>query len=137
MTDRASHNPSHVATRALAAVGVGAIAFFGAHFLVNFFGPAIPYAMPDRNPCDLDSEEFIQFLSLVTDGTRRHSRISRLKNGVEFYPAQLQAIGRATDALNLEFYQFDEGRVGDEIVAALTERAEAGGEVRIILDALG
>jgi cardiolipin synthase A/B len=137
MTDRASHNPSHPATRALAAVGVGAIAFFGAHFLVNFFGPAIPYAMPDRNPCDLDSEEFIQFLSLVTDGTRRHSRISRLKNGVEFYPAQLQAIRRAKYAINLEFYQFIEGQIGDEFLASLTERAAAGVEVRVIVDAIG
>jgi cardiolipin synthase A/B len=137
MTDPASHNTSHAATRVLAAVGVGAIAFFGAHFLVNFFGPAIPYAMPDRNSSDLDSEEFIQFLSLVTDGTRRHSRISRLKNGIEFYPAQLQAIRRAKYAINLEFYQFMEGQIGDEFLASLTERAAAGVEVRVIVDAIG
>jgi cardiolipin synthase A/B len=137
MTDGKTHHRSHATTRALAAVGVGAIAFFGAHFLVNFFGPAIPYAMPDKNPAALDSEEFIQFLSLVTDGTRRRSRISRLKNGVEFYPAQLQAIRRAQYAVNLEFYQFCEGKIGDQFLAALTERAAAGVEVRVIVDAIG
>ncbi len=73
----------------LAAVGAGAVIFLGARFLIDFFGSAVPYAMPDKNPAPLDSEEFVQFLSLVTDGTRRHSRITRLKNGVEFYPAYL------------------------------------------------
>jgi cardiolipin synthase len=109
----------------------------GARFLIDFFGSAVPYSMPDKNTAALDSEEFIQFLSLVTDGTRRHSRISRLKNGAEFYPAYLDAIRRAKYAINLEFYEFRPGRVGDEIMAALTERAAAGVEVRIIVDALG
>jgi cardiolipin synthase A/B len=126
-----------MATRALAGVGVGAMAFFGARFLVDFFGSAVPYSMPDKNPAALDSEDFIQFLSLVTDGTRRHSRITRLKNGVEFYPEYLKSIRRAKYAINLEFYEFTEGRVGDEILAALTERAAAGVEVRVVVDALG
>jgi cardiolipin synthase A/B len=127
----------YLATRALAAVGVGALVFFGARFAIDFFGPAIPYSMPDQNHAALDSDEFIQFLSLVTDGTLRRSRITRLKNGVEFYPAQLQAIRRAKNAVNLEFYEFKEGQIGDEMLAALTERATAGVEVRIIVDALG
>jgi cardiolipin synthase len=127
----------HLATRSLAAIGMGAIAFFGARFLIDFYGSAVPYSMPDQNTAPLDSEEFIQFLSLVTDGTRRHSRISRLKNGVEFYPEYLQAIRRAKYAINLEFYEFKEGEIGGEILRALEERAQAGVEVRIILDALG
>ncbi len=116
---------------------MGAIAFFGARFLIDYFGSAVPYAMPDKNNAPLDSEDFIQFLSLVTDGTRRHSHISRLKNGAEFFPAYLKAIGRAKYAINLEFYEYLEGRIGDEILAALTQRAQAGVEVRIIVDALG
>jgi cardiolipin synthase len=137
MSDRRRNCKPHPATRGLAVLGVGAVVILGARFLIDFFGPAVPYAMPDQNTAALDSEEFIQFLSLVTDGTRRHSRISRLKNGVKFFPAYLQAIRRAKDAINMEFYEFQEGRVGDEIVAALTERAQAGVEVRIIIDALG
>jgi cardiolipin synthase len=113
------------------------MAFFGARLLIDFFGSALPYSMPGKNTAPLDSEDFIQFLSLVTDGTRRHSRISRLKNGVEFFPAYLKAIRRAKHAINLEFYEFKEGRIGDEILAALTERAQAGVEVRVIADALG
>ncbi len=137
MTDQVTNRRPHLATRALAAVGVGAVLIYGSRVLLNFFGPAIPYSMPDKNEAALDSEEFIQFLSLVTDGTRRHSRISRLKNGVEFYPAQLQAIRRAKYTVNLEFYEFKPGQIGDEMLTALTERAEAGVDVRIIVDALG
>jgi cardiolipin synthase len=137
MTGGARINKSHPATRALAAVGVGAAVIYGSRILIDFFGSAVPYSMPDRNPAALDSEEFIQFLSLVTDGTRRHSRISRLKDGNEFYPAYLQAIRRAKHAINLEFYEFKEGQIGAEILAALTERAAAGVEVRMVVDALG
>ncbi len=137
MTDQVADGKPHRTTRALAAIGVGATFFFGARFLLNFFGPAIPYSMPDENPAALDSHEFIQFLSLVTDGTLRHSRISRLRNGVEFYPAQLEVIRRAKQAINLEYYQFEPGQVGDEMLASLTERAAAGVEVRVIVDALG
>ncbi len=137
MTDRRRNCKSHPATRGLAALGAGAVVILGARFLIEFFGSAVPYSMPDKNTAALDSEEFIQFLSLVTGGTRRRSHITRLKNGVEFFPAYLQAIRRAKDAINMEFYEFLEGRIGDEIVAALTERAEAGVEVRVIVDALG
>jgi cardiolipin synthase len=129
--------PNSKWVKVLAGVGVASTVVLGARLLINYFGSALPYSMPDKNPAALDSEEFIQFLSLVTDGTRRHSHISRLKNGVEFYPAYLQAIRQAKYAINLEFYEFQEGAIGSEILAALTERAAAGVEVRIIVDALG
>jgi cardiolipin synthase len=137
MTDRFSNSNPHLATRALAAIGVGAMVIYGSRVLLDFFGPALPYSMLKENQAALDSDEFIQFLSLVTDGTIRHSRISRLKNGAEFYPAQLQAIRRAKHAINLEFYEFHEGQIGDQMLASLTERAAAGVEVRMIVDALG
>ncbi len=93
--------------------------------------------MQDGSGCALDSDEFVQFLSLVTDGTLRRSRITRLKNGSEFYPAQLEAIRRAKHAINLEFYEFKRGEVGRAFLDVLTERARAGVQVRIIVDALG
>lgn len=137
MSDPKSEGKIHPATRTLATIGMGAILIYGARILLNFFGPAIPYSMPDKNDAALDSEEFIQLLSLVTDGTRRDARITRLKNGAEFYPAELATIRNASRAINVEFYQFKEGRIGDEMLAALTERAAAGVEVRLIVDAIG
>ena len=134
---RRSPRSSHPATRALAAIGVGALVFQTTRVLLDFFGPALPYSMPDDNGFALDSPEFLQFLSLVTDGTLRRSRITRLKNGAEFYPAVLEAITRARSAINLEFYEFGRGQIGDAVLAALTERARAGVAVRLVVDALG
>lgn len=137
MANPTLNNRPHTATRALAAVGIGATLFYGYRVLLDFFGPVIPYSMRDDVGCALDSDEFVQFLSLVTDSTIRRSRITRLKNGVEFYPAELEAIRRAKRAINLEYYEFGEGEVSGEMLAALAERAKAGVEVRVIVDALG
>lgn len=128
---------AHTVTKTLAAVGAGAIALYGSRLLLDFFGPSIPYSMPDGQDFALDSEDFIRFLSLITDGTLRRSRITRLKNGSEFYPAELEAIRRAKRAINMEFYEFKEGRVSGEMLEALCERAQAGVQVRLIVDALG
>ena len=133
----AKNDRSHTATRTLATIGAGAILLYGSRVLIDFFGPALPYSMREDTQDALDSDEFIQFLSLVTDGTIRHSRITRLKNGAEFYPAELEAIRRAKHAINLECYEFMEGEVANELLDALTERAEAGVEVRIVVDAIG
>jgi cardiolipin synthase len=125
------------AVKALAAVGAGALVLFGSKVLINLFGPQPRFAINEDLGVALDSEEFIQFLSLVTDGTRRCSRLHRLKNGVEFYPEEMDAIRRARHAINLEFYEFLPGKVSGEMLDALTERALAGVEVRIIVDAIG
>ncbi|MBW4039164.1 MAG: cardiolipin synthase B [Acidobacteria bacterium] len=124
-------------TRSLAVVGGTAIALYGARFLLNFFGPNTAYRFDRSLNVPLDSEEFIQFLTLVTDGTLRRSRITRLKNGTEFYPAELAAIRRAQHAINLEFYKFGQDQIGTEFLAALCERARAGVQVRVIVDRIG
>jgi cardiolipin synthase len=120
----------------LAALGAGAMAIYGAKVLINIFGPRTPFAMQSPG-VPIDSEEFIDFLSLVTDGTRRRTRLQRLKNGPEFYPAELEAIRSARHAINMEYYEFSPGRVSRLILDALTERARAGVQVRLIVDALG
>jgi cardiolipin synthase len=123
--------------RSFAAIGAGALVLGGSRVLLNLFGPQPEYAMRHKLDAPLDSEEFIQFLSLITDGTRRRSKLRRLKNGTEFYPEELQAIRRAQHAINLEFYEFIPGRVSAELLGALAERARAGVEVRMIVDAVG
>jgi len=124
------------AVRALAVVGASALVLYGSKVLINLFGPQPRFAMRDLG-APLDSEEFIQFLSLITDGTRRQSRLKRLKNGEEFYPEMLRAIRGAREAINLEFYEFERGRVSEEILEALSERARAGVEVRVLVDFVG
>lgn len=115
---------------------MGAIALYGAKVLINIFGPQPPFTMQSPD-FPLDSEEFVQFLSILTDGTRRRSRLHRLKNGNEFYLAELEAIRSARHAINMEFYEFVPGEVSRRILEALTERARAGVDVRLIVDAAG
>ncbi len=124
-------------TRGLAVVGAGALVLGAATVAVDLFGSALAYSIKEQLDCALDSDEFMQFLSAVTDGTVRRARMTRLRNGDEFYPAQLEAIRGARKSVNLEQYEFAEGRVSGEFLAALTERARAGVEVRMIVDAAG
>ena len=137
MTKERVRTGAHGATRILAAIGAGAMLIYGSRVLLDFFGPALPYSMPEDVGFALDSPEFVRFLTLVTGSTLWHSRITSLANGSAFYPAELAAIRRARHAINLEFYEFKLGAVGDEMLEALTERARAGVEVRMVVDAIG
>ncbi|MGB8481053.1 MAG: phospholipase D-like domain-containing protein [Acidobacteriaceae bacterium] len=123
--------------RALAAIGVGALAIYGARVLINLFGPSLPYSMRECPGGSNDSAEFLEFLSLVTDAPVRHAHIHVLKNGPEFYPQEIAAIRRARRAIDMEFYEFKEGNVSAVFLEALTERAQAGVEVRVVVDAIG
>jgi cardiolipin synthase len=64
-------------------------------------------------------------------------RVEVLTNGTRFYPAMLAAIRGARASINVEAYIFNPGHIADHIVEALAERARAGVEVRIVLDAIG
>ncbi|MFP5226556.1 MAG: phospholipase D-like domain-containing protein [Acidobacteriota bacterium] len=124
-------------TRGLAVVGAGALALGAATVLIDLFGSALPYSFANRLNCALDSDEFLEFLSVVTNGAVRRARVTRLTNGEQFYPAQLAAIRSARRAVILEQYEFAEGRVSGEFLDALVERARAGVAVRIMVDAAG
>jgi cardiolipin synthase A/B len=123
-------------SRALAILSGGIAGIYGAKVLINIFGPQPAFNMQALDVA-LDSEEYVQFLSLLTDGTRRRSRLQRLKNGDEFYPAELEAIQSARHAINMEYYEFARGEVSGRILDALSERARAGVEVRLVVDAAG
>jgi cardiolipin synthase len=63
--------------------------------------------------------------------------VTRLLNGDEIFPAMLKAINAATNTINLENYMWRSGPLSDEFVAALSERARDGVDIRIITDAFG
>ena len=137
MRERRQRDSTGGLTKGLAVLGASAVGLYAARVLLNMFGPQPGFRMTASQDLSLDSEEFVQFLSVVTDGTRRRSRVRRLKDGVEFYPEQLAAIRRAKHAINLEYYEFLAGEVSREMLQALAERARAGVEVRVIVDAIG
>src|SRR6266536_3854808 len=65
------------------------------------------------------------------------NRIRLLENGDAFFPAMLAAIARAQSSINLETYIFWSGQIAGRFRDALSERARAGVQVRILLDAAG
>jgi cardiolipin synthase len=60
-----------------------------------------------------------------------------LQNGDAIFPALLGEIRAARHRIALEQYTWEEGPVGGDIAAALAERAAAGVEVAVLLDAFG
>jgi cardiolipin synthase A/B len=65
------------------------------------------------------------------------NRVEALVNGDRFFPAMLGAIRAARESITLETYIYWSGKIGDEFVAALTERARAGVRVHVLLDWVG
>jgi cardiolipin synthase len=65
------------------------------------------------------------------------NRIEILENGVEIFPSMLSAIAAAQRTINLETYIFWSGEVATRFREALSERARAGVQVRVLLDAVG
>ncbi len=64
------------------------------------------------------------------------NQITRLKNG-DVFPTMIQAIAAATNTVTFENYLWDSGRVSDRFITALTERARASVDVRVIADWMG
>lgn len=126
------------AVRTLAVVGAGALALHGSRLFLNLAGPTLPYTLHPVPADALDSERFVQFLSVITDAPLHNgTRIDVLKNGAAFYPAELEAIRHARTSINLEFYEFLAGEVAREFLDALAGRARAGVAVKMVVDAAG
>ena len=60
-----------------------------------------------------------------------------LENGEEAYPAMLAAIEKAVSSIHLCTYIFDGDDTGKRFVFALSQAADRGVEVRVIVDSLG
>lgn len=63
--------------------------------------------------------------------------VAPLMTGDQAYPAMLDAIARAEKSIALSSYIFDYDRAGLRFVAALTEAADRGVAVRVLLDDFG
>jgi cardiolipin synthase len=106
--------------------------------LLAFFEPGLPYRMPARVDLPTDSIEFAHLLAMVSDAhLYQDSAFEVLTNGDRFYEAELAAIRSARSFVSMEAYIFQKGQIADRFIDALAERARAGVEVRLVLDAVG
>jgi cardiolipin synthase len=65
------------------------------------------------------------------------NQVQALNNGVEYFPAMLEAITGAQKTITFENFIWRSGEVSDRFIAALTERARAGVKVHCIIDGFG
>jgi cardiolipin synthase len=114
-------------------IGAGFVIWF---VLVVLFTPRIDYRV--TLPLRPDSPEFIHVLqSTCQAAVLGGNRVDIFTNGAQFYPAMRDAILAAQASINLEAYIFQPGEAADLLVEAMIARAQAGVEVRVVLDALG
>jgi cardiolipin synthase len=104
--------------------------------LVILFTPRIDYHV--STPLRPDSDDFLHVLQATCQAAiHRHNRVRIFTNGAQFYPAMRDAIRSAEMSVNLEAYILLPGQACDMLSDALVERAQAGVEVRLVLDAIG
>jgi cardiolipin synthase len=93
--------------------------------------------VPTQAPA-VDAPEFLAAVAGTAGAPlRKGGTIHLLNNGVEFFPALLQAIRAAKRTITFTVYIWEAGQVSDQVSAALIERATAGVEVRVLLDSMG
>jgi cardiolipin synthase len=116
-----------------------ALVFFVSSLLGGLIGPMPRYRMMNANEIPPnDSDRFLEVVEALADaGLNRTGDLTVLTNGPLFYPAELEAIRGATRSVNLEAYIFDKGKIAGQYLEALTDRAKAGVNVNLVLDAFG
>lgn len=125
-------------SNAFLVIAVLAIAAQSFLLFLALFEPGLAYKIRPGETAPLDSEDFLRVLEATTDARLSSgNRVEVFTNGENYYAAELEAVRAARESINLEAYIFQKGRVAGEFVAALAERARAGVEVRLVLDALG
>lgn len=82
--------------------------------------------------------EFLQSLAgTVNAPLMRGGTATLLNNGDAFFPAILEAIAQAEKTIDFFVYIWEPGEASDLVINALTERARAGVQVRVLLDGMG
>jgi cardiolipin synthase len=104
--------------------------------LVFLFTPGITYRLSRRTSVH-DTNFLYTLQSTCQAALHPGNRVEVLTNGEIFYPAMLEAIRAATRSINMELYIFQPGRVADQFITALSDRARHGVNVTIVVDAIG
>lgn len=94
----------------------------------------VHYVLPEPEPL----AEMLPSIAGLTHGALiAGNRVELLENGDGYFPRLLAEIGRAEDSIHFETFLWEEGELARRIARALAERAEAGVEVRLLVDASG
>jgi cardiolipin synthase len=120
----------------LVALGVGALGWAFATMFTALGRRPRRFTLEHRFP--VGSDPFLQGVSGVLNVPLQQGGTAKLlNNGDEIFPAILAALREAERTINFMTYIWERGRISDEILAVLCERARAGVEVRVMLDGIG
>jgi len=120
----------------LAWIGVAAVA--GAIVTLFFALGRRPQKFTSTATPPVDSLDFLLAVAGAVNAPLSHGGTARLlNNGVEIFPAMLEAIRGARHSINFMVYIWEPGRASDAFLEAMCERARAGVEVRVMFDAVG
>ena len=118
-----------------AALGAG-LAWYAADSLRHRREGAFGYELVEG--VDADSPHFMRAAEALTGHPINEGcEVELLINGDRIFPAMLETIKSAEDTLCLETYVYWSGDIATEVAAAVCERAAAGVECRVLVDAVG
>jgi cardiolipin synthase len=119
-----------------AAVGAAGLAWYGADSLRHRRESGHGYDL--RGTLDVRSEEFLRAAEALTGAPISWGDdVELLINGDQIFPRYLEAIRSAEAAVCLTTYVYWRGDIAREVADALCERARAGVDCNVIIDALG
>lgn len=96
------------------------------------------YALRGGGDLDVGSRDFLHACEALTGAPiSTGNDLKLLINGDTIFPAFLETIAGARHCINLLTYVYWRGDIADRIAEALMERARAGVEVNVLLDAMG
>ena len=106
--------------------------------LMNFATPEKKLERKIEHRYNLDDPQYKRELSvLLGPSISAGNTVYALENGDEIFPAMLEGIRSAQHTITFETYIYWSGHIGQQFVDALSERARAGVEVRVMLDWVG
>ncbi len=119
-------------------VVVVAVALEAGRLLVALLRPTPTYELSDDVLGAIDSAEYFDRLAATLDAPVAACRtFEPLNRGELFYEQALADIARARSTIHLTAYIYAPGEVSARFTRTMAERARAGVEVRVILDAFG
>jgi cardiolipin synthase len=120
----------------LAVIGVVSVLAVGVHLFSSWGRRPTKYQVTDVPP--VDSPDFLLSVAGAAGSpVRVGGTATLLNNGVQIFPAILEAIREAKETVNFAAYIWEDGRASDDVFEALIERARAGVQVRVLLDGVG
>ena len=105
---------------------------------LNFATPSKKLERKIEHRYPVSSPQFRREMGVMLGPSILHgNHVTDLENGVEIFPAMLEAIRGAQHTVTFETYIYWEGEVGQWFADALSERARAGVEVNVTIDWVG